>query len=396
MGRPWAPRGLAAGTLVVDGAVAAALGAVVAASSLARPTAPVVLLLLAASALAWRRAHPTGSAVVVTAVVLAAWWSVLGAGDDRQVGWVLVTGGSLLALTVVSVADHAPRWLAWSALPVSMALAVLAGAALSGLALTPVLLAAVTVALSAWTWGQWRHSQRGFAAALLERAQHAEHERDQRAQLLLAQERADLARELHDVVAHSLVVMTAQADGARFVQETSPRATAEALSTIADTGRSAMRDMQGLLDVLTGGGAGPRAVLVPQPQVADLTALVEAVRSGGLPVRLHVGGQARELSPGGQLAVFRLVQEALTNALRHAGAGATADVTLAWSDDAVDVCVRDDGPGTAAQGHGSGRGLAGMRHRVERLGGSVSAGPRPDGGFEVRAHVPVPTAAPTW
>ncbi len=377
--------------LRVDGALAALLAAAVAATTLTQPTAPVVLLLVATSALAWRRVHPTESAAVVAGSVLAAWASTVSGTSDGQER-VFVEGGALLALSVVSAVGSGPRWLAWAALPSSVAVAILAGALLGGVALTPALGAAVGLALLAWTVGQWRRSQHSYQASLLERAEQAETEREQRAQLVVARERADLARELHDVVAHSLAVMTAQADGARFVLQASPEAAATALSTVAETGRSAMLDMQGLLDVLTGGAAAHGSPLAPQPRLADLPDLVEAVRSGGVSVAVHELGNPERLSAGAELAVFRLVQEALTNVIKHAGAGTAAVVTLTWSEHELRVVVCDDGAGSAPAGGGSGRGLAGMRHRVEQVGGAASAGPRPEGGFEVRARVPAVSA----
>ncbi len=213
--------------------------------------------------------------------------------------------------------------------------------------------------------GDRRHTQ------LLARERLAEH--------AAAAERERIARELHDVVAHSLSVVIAQADGGRYAQE--PDAADAALRTISATAREALREMRHAL------GPVGDAPLQPQPGAAELPGLVARTRAAGLPVELAEEGSPRPLAPAAGLTVYRVAQEALTNVLKHAGPGATATVLLRWEPERVTLVVRDDGTG-AAPGDGRGRGLAGMRERVEPRGGTLVAGPRPEGGFEVRAAIP--------
>jgi signal transduction histidine kinase len=204
---------------------------------------------------------------------------------------------------------------------------------------------------------------------------------EQEAELAAAAERARIARELHDVVAHSLAVVVAQADGGRYAAAQEPAAAQRALETISTTARDALAEMRRAL------AAPENAPRRPQPGAADLGALVARTRAVGLAVELAEEGHPRALAPGAGLAVYRVAQEALTNVLKHAGPGASARVTLRWEPERVTVVVRDDGAGASA-GDGRGRGLLGMRERVEPRGGTVTAGPRPDGGFEVRAAIP--------
>jgi signal transduction histidine kinase len=210
-------------------------------------------------------------------------------------------------------------------------------------------------------------------------------ERERRAQLAAAEERARIARELHDVVAHSLSVVIAQADGGRYAAGADPAAATEALRTIGASAREAQGEMRRALGLLGGEADAARA---PQPGVGELPALVERTRDAGLPIDFAERGSPRPVPAATGMAVYRVAQEALTNVLRHAGPGAAARLELRWEPGAVSVVVRDDGLGGRAQGDGRGRGLAGMRERVEPRGGTVRAGPLPDGGFEVHATLP--------
>lgn len=198
-------------------------------------------------------------------------------------------------------------------------------------------------------------------------------------------ERDRIARELHDVVAHSLAVIVSQAQGAAYVAGTRPDRAVAALDTIAETGRDALADMRGLVGVLRATPAGPAEP--PQPGLADLAELVAGVRCAGLPVELAATGSPGRLAAATQLAAYRLVQEGLTNTLKHAGPGATARVGLTWTEAELVVEVTDDGAGPVAGGAG-GHGLAGMRERVALAGGTVRAGERAGGGFAVRAALP--------
>jgi signal transduction histidine kinase len=211
-----------------------------------------------------------------------------------------------------------------------------------------------------------------LAAALGDRRHARLRALEQETALAAAAERTWITRELHDVVAHSLSVVIAQADGGRYA----PGQAETALTTIAATAREALAEMRRALGVLR-----------EEPDTPDIKTLVARTRAAGLPVELAEEGSPRPLAPGTGLAVYRVAQEALTNVLKHAGPGASAHVTLRWEPERVTVVVRDDGAG-AGTDDGRGRGLAGMRERVEPRGGTVSAGPRPEGGFEVRAAIP--------
>jgi signal transduction histidine kinase len=203
-------------------------------------------------------------------------------------------------------------------------------------------------------------------------------ERDQQAEIGAARERARIARELHDVVAHSLAVMVAQADGGRYAAPEDPGAASRALARIAETGRDALAQMGRLLGVLRAGEEG-----------GDLPGLVRRLAGAGLPVELEVEGPARALPAGLRLAIHRVAQEALTNVLKHADSPRHVEVVLRYLDAEVELTIRDDGRGTAA-GDGQGHGLAGMRERVALQSGTLHAGPREGGGYEVRARLPAP------
>jgi signal transduction histidine kinase len=201
-------------------------------------------------------------------------------------------------------------------------------------------------------------------------------ERDQQAEIGAAQERARIARELHDVVAHSLAVMVAQADGGRYAAPEDPQAATRVLAQIAETGRDALGQMGRLLGVLRAGEEG-----------ADLPGLVRRLAGAGLPVELEIEGRERELPADVRLCIHRVAQEALTNVLKHADSPRRVEVVLRYLDSEVELAVRDDGLGVGA-GDGHGQGLAGMRERVALQHGTLRAGPRAGGGYEVRARVP--------
>jgi len=203
----------------------------------------------------------------------------------------------------------------------------------------------------------------------------------------VAAERARIARELHDVVAHSMGVMVVQAGAARAVLERDPAEAAEAMRRVEDTGRTGLGEMRMLLGILT--SDGDETSLAPQPGVAQLDELLERMRGAGVPVESMIDGQARALTPGVDLTAYRLIQEALTNTLKHAG-GAHARVVIRYLDRAIDLEVVDDGRGPPPAGTADGHGLMGMRERVELFGGTLETGARPGGGFRVTAHIPEP------
>jgi signal transduction histidine kinase len=244
--------------------------------------------------------------------------------------------------------------------------------------------------LVAWLVGDSVRWRRGYYAALEERARRLERERDAFAQVAAASERARIAREMHDVVAHHVSVMVVQADGAAFALDRSPEQARQAIGAISRTGRQALAELRRLLGVLRSPENSAKAgALGPMPGLADLTDLLAQTEAGGIPVAVTVAGAPRPLSGGADLAAYRIVQESLTNALRHAGP-TTARVTLSYTDDELQVDVVDGGRGRAdGTPHGAGHGIAGMRERAEAIGGTVIAGPAPEGGFGVHARLPL-------
>jgi signal transduction histidine kinase len=236
------------------------------------------------------------------------------------------------------------------------------------------------IAATPWFAGRVSRSRRQRIASL-------ELEQEQRTQIALADERARIARELHDVVAHSVGVIVVQAQGARRMIHRDPARADEALATIEDTARSALGEMRRSLGVLR--SEGEQAARAPQPGVGDIEGLLANARSSGLSVDFTVVGTARPLPQGVDLSAYRIVQEALTNTIKHAGR-VRSRVTLRYGDDELVVEVKDDGPGPAADAReGAGHGLVGMRERVAALAGELHAGAGAEGGFMVRASLPL-------
>ena len=251
--------------------------------------------------------------------------------------------------------------------------------------------------VSAWVLGDSMGYRRAYSAALEDRAVRAERERDAQAQIATAAERARIARELHDVIAHNLSVMVAQADGGAYAFDATPERSRQALAEIGRTGRQALGEMSSLLGVLR---ADPEAPLTPAPAAAEIAQLVAQAREAGMRVSHTVRGAVRPLPAGLSLVAYRIAQEALTNVRKHAGPEATAQVTLRYGHHELIIRVADDGRGTAGlprygavpMADPGGHGLAGMRERAAIYGGTVQAGPRPGGGFQVTARLPLPPA----
>ncbi|GIG22884.1 two-component sensor histidine kinase [Cellulomonas chitinilytica] len=355
--------------------------------------------------LAWRRVRPTASVAAVYTVALL---------QMVFLTPLLIPADLTVPVALYSVTVHGPRWAhrvaVGGALLGSLTLAVL----LSGSSYPPAALGTAIIAsstmLTVWAFGLARRSRRETIEALVDRAQRLEVERDQQTQIATAAERARIARDLHDIVAHSLSVVIAQADGGRYAAEADPAAATRALATIGETGRAALTDMRRLLGVLragpggTGGAGSPGpgepatatgstpAVdrFAPQPSADDIGALVDQVRGSGVRVSLVRMGTPRRLPPGMGLAVYRIAQEALTNVLKHAGPDPQVTVMVSWQPEAILVEVDDDGRGASAESDGLGQGMLGMRERATMFGGTVTAGPRPGGGFRVRAQLPTP------
>ncbi|WP_425388694.1 sensor histidine kinase [Amycolatopsis jejuensis] len=247
-----------------------------------------------------------------------------------------------------------------------------------------------------WILGEFMYARRAYQRELEARLHLLETERDQAARIAVAEERGRIARELHDVVAHSVSVMVVQADGAALALSANPELAGRALKTISETGRSALGELRRLLDVLRGdrGDGEPR---VPQPDATALGDLAERMRGAGVPVDLELGTDLKGLPAGVSLGVYRIVQESLTNTLKHAGTGARAHVRVQRVGDAVEVLVRDDGAGRRLEQVGSkaprlsvagGNGLIGMRERANVYGGTLEVGPATGGGWQVHAVIP--------
>ncbi|WP_329051605.1 histidine kinase [Streptomyces violaceus] len=235
-------------------------------------------------------------------------------------------------------------------------------------------------------------TRRNYTEALEDRARRLETERDQQAQLATAAERARIAREMHDIIGHNLSVITGLADGGRYAAAKSPERAAQALDAIATTSRQALTELRRLLDVLRE-EEKYQAELTPQPGLTDLDRLIDGVRSAGLPVHTATHGTPT-LPPGRQLTVYRVIQEALTNTLKHAGPGATAEIELSYEEKAaVTVQITDTGNGGGTDPPRDGRGLPGMRERTALYDGTLEAGPRPhpEQGWRVRLHLPEET-----
>ncbi len=266
------------------------------------------------------------------------------------------------------------------------------------------------VPVSAWVLGDSMGYRRAYSAALEERAVRAERDRDAQAQIAAAAERARIARELHDVIAHNLSVMVAQADGGAYAFDAAPERSRQALAEIGRTGRQALSEMSSLLGVLRTGPEEPP--LAPAPAAAEIALLVAQAREAGMRVSHLTEGAIRPLTAGQSLAAYRIVQEALTNVRKHAGPEAAAEVTVRYGQDELLIRVADDGLGDVAppaslprygvkaavpegRDGSAGHGLTGMQERAALYGGTVQAGPRPGGGFEVAASLPFPPAAAT-
>ncbi|MDX3517668.1 sensor histidine kinase [Streptomyces scabiei] len=337
---------------------------------------PFVLAAALIIPLWWRRRAPAVTYGVIAAVSLVQWsldvWQQAGVsmlvalyslalhGSLRVLGWaVAVTAGQLcLAVWLLSQVEHPLLGLFF---------------------LLGTTMAAVTLGLTL-------RIRRMYLASLEDRATRLEVERDQRVRLTAAAERSRVAREMHDIVGHNLSVMVSVADGAAVLAASRGERSADALRILGDTGRQAMGELRRVLGVLREGQDDER-LLGPQPGIRDLDPLLARVRSAGLPVTYRTVGDLDALGSGVQLTVYRIVQEALTNTLKHAGAGAAAEVTVTAEAGIVRARVADTGvptgaPGRPEPGPGAdspGHGLVGIRQRAAMYGGTVTIGPRATG-----------------
>lgn len=390
--------------LVADGAFAAAIIATillmlhaswddVPPAGFRRPDALLVVLVVAAvGPVALRRVRPVAALVVMTAALLVS--QGLTYEDTGQALGVLVGA--------YSVAAHARPRVSWR-------WAVAYGAVLSGWIVIGIaadaanasptdILATNIIYGTAWILGDNMRRRRERVADLEERARRLDHERELEAREVRSRERAAIARELHDVVAHSMTVMVVQASGARRAVHRDPDLAADALRVIEETGRASLVEMRRILGVLRDGDTPDFA---PQPSVGRIDEL--AVLDPDRPIEIVREGDVRELAPSVDVSAYRIVQEALTNVRKHAGPRARTTVSIAYGPDALTVRVDDDGRGAItllAQGTGvdgapgpnGGNGLVGMRERVTVCGGTLRTGPRVGGGWTVQAVLPYEAA----
>jgi signal transduction histidine kinase len=236
-----------------------------------------------------------------------------------------------------------------------------------------------------WVLGYALRTRRDYVAELRDRAARLEAAEGERAARAVVDERLRIARELHDVIGHSISLITIQSEAAARCARSNPDAVPAFLSAISTASRQALAEMRGVLAVLR---PDTEAQLSPQPGLEQVGELVASLRAGGLQTRIEA--EPMRLPPGIALAVYRIVQESLTNVLKHAGAGATAGVTIISSGPTIRVSVHDDGAGPSGRVPGSAHGIVGMRERVAAYGGTLRTGGRPGGGFEVEASIPLP------
>jgi signal transduction histidine kinase len=329
----------------------------------------VLLLLGSTMPLAFRRWLPFGSGFVVGASLVTA-----GIIDVGEIGL-----GGLVAIYTVSVLSSPTKRLIALAFVIA---AVISNPFFDG-DFESIPEDIITLG-GAWVMGSFVRARRSYTEQLEERADRLERERDTLAQLAVAEERARIARELHDVVAHSMGVMVVQAQGAKSVLHDDPDAADQALGRIEEVGRDSLRDMRKLLGVLR--SSDESASLVPQPGLAGLDALIETFETAGLSVEVESSGEPAPLTPGADLSAYRIVQESLTNVMKHAGVD-SALLAMIWEPGWLTIEVRDHGRGSTTSN--GGHGIVGMRERVSMLGGSLSARSENESGFIVTARLPV-------
>lgn len=337
----------------------------------------------------WRRRHAFLVVAVIAAVSLIQVF-VVDTALYAQVG---------LPIAIYSVARFGTTMQGLATVGIGFVGAVLAsidwlshydGNQLTPGAFTSYFISMSVVVVASWALGTLGRTRRAYVDALVERGERLERESAQQAELAASDERARIAREMHDVVAHGLSVIVVQADGARYAAAKDPAAAVDALATISATGRDALAEMRKMLGLLrSGDGTGTR----PQPGLADIPFLIDEARAAGMDVSATLPPVGVTVPDGVALTAYRVVQEALTNVRKHAGpevhATVAVDVVMGPRGPEVRVDVVDDGRGAAAIDDGNGLGLAGMRERVVVHGGTVDVGPRPGGGYGVSARIPL-------
>jgi signal transduction histidine kinase len=339
----------------------------------------IVAAVVAGGALVLRRAAP----LAVLATTVAAAVAIVAVGDEPT--------GLAPLIALYTTAAVCERRVSLAALAPTVVIAAVLSAATadteSRQASAPfgaIVAAVMTVGI--WALGAYVQTRRRYLREIEERAAHAEREREQLARIAVHEERASIARELHDIVAHSVSVMLVGVRGARDVLRASPDVAEDTLARVETSGEQSLAELRRILALLRDPEHGAESR--PQPSLAELDELVAGYRAAGLPVRLQLAGEPQRLPGGVELSVYRIIQEALTNVLKHSEPSHVT-VTLAYRDSLLEVEVVDDGtppaPPTATTGHG----IIGMRERVALLGGELETGRRIGGGFRVAARLPI-------
>ncbi|MET9789835.1 sensor histidine kinase [Streptomyces canus] len=328
--------------------------------------------------LLWRRRKPVVAFGVIAAVFVLQW--SLGAALRADVA---------LFVALYSLALHGRlRQLPWACAAMACAMVLVAVRVSSAVSIGDALFFLLSTATAALALGLMVRIRRAQLAGLRDRAARLEIERDQRSRLATATERTRVAREMHDIVGHNLSVIITLADAGAYATDIAPERGKEALQLIGDTGRQALGELRRVLGVLRETADGPpdRPELSPQPGIADIEALCAKVRAAGLEVVYRTSGDVDTLDSGVQLTVYRIVQEALTNTLKHADPGTRVHLAVLVEDSRLTIRVLDTGPATLpGPPNEEGHGLVGMRERAALYGGTVSAGPAGGGGWSVEA-----------
>jgi signal transduction histidine kinase len=376
--RPRGRRSLAFDLALALVATTAELGQVSGASG--SPTgAAIVLAVVAGGALVLRRTSP----LAVLATTLAASVAIVALDDDPS--------GVSVGIALYTTAALCERRVSLAALVATTAIAATGSAITTdtpGRETSATFGAIIVAMLSVGIWGlgAYAQTQRRYRRELEERAASAEREREQLARIAVHEERASIARELHDIVAHSVSVMLVGVRGARDVLRTAPDAANDTLARVERSGEQSLAELRRILALLR--EPQQTAESHPQPSLAELDELVASYRTAGLPARLEVIGEPMPLPSGVELSIYRIVQEALTNALKHSDP-TNVTVTLAFRDSRLELEVVDDGTTATPDAATAGQGLIGMRERLALLGGELEIGPREGGGFRVAARLPV-------
>jgi len=339
-----------------------------------RPAA-AALFVVVTLPLAWRRRAPVAVLFTVIAAAVCAEFAIR-PSQGPAASWIAVI------VAFYSVAAHCAERRALLGGGIGLAaLAIIIATGHPGTLSPPSLL----ILAGAWLIGRYQRQRRSQVSGLQDQAARLERDREEQARAAVTQERGRIARELHDIVAHSVSVMVIQAQaGQRLISDAAQAGTA--FRSIEASGREALVELRRLLAILR--TADDQLVIGPQPGLGSLESLIEQVREAGLPVDLRIEGQQAPLPPGVDLSAYRIVQEALTNTIKHAGP-AKAEVILRYDTSALELEITDTGTGTAPGAIGTGHGLIGMRERTTLLGGDLVTGSREAGGYLVRARLPL-------